>query len=155
MPNFFVFIHDFVAIQKQKRSSCLLSELQTRTNIKTRQFCISYLVFSQRQMQRNKHKNEKNEDMSMFFLISLNSTPHVPSCQQVLTSSRIQVYTTRFYAASHTTQNSIYKWTKLLTLEMTICGLKNDGEKWCRFFYFEIERAPSELLLQKKSAQKG
>ena len=23
--------------------------------------------------------------------------------------------------------------------------LKNDGEKWSRFFYFEIERAPSEI----------
>ena len=25
--------------------------------------------------------------------------------------------------------------------------LKNDGEKWPRLFYFEIQRAPSELLL--------
>ena len=25
--------------------------------------------------------------------------------------------------------------------------LKNDGEKWSRIFYFEIHRAPSELLL--------
>jgi hypothetical protein len=35
--------------------------------------------------------------------------------------------------------------------------LKNDDEKWSKFFYFEIERAPSELLLAsaKKSAQKG
>ena len=35
--------------------------------------------------------------------------------------------------------------------------LKNDGEKWSRIFYFEIHRAPSELLLPsaKKSAQKG
>ena len=32
--------------------------------------------------------------------------------------------------------------------------LKNDGEKWPRIFYFEIHRAPSELLLPsaKKSA---
>jgi hypothetical protein len=35
--------------------------------------------------------------------------------------------------------------------------LKNEGEKWSRFFYFEIERAPSELLLPsaKKMAEKG
>ena len=30
---------------------------------------------------------------------------------------------------------------------MTIFGLTNDGKKWYRFFYFEIERVPSELLL--------
>ena len=28
---------------------------------------------------------------------------------------------------------------------MTIFGLKNDGEKWSRIFYFEIEQAPSEI----------
>ena len=35
--------------------------------------------------------------------------------------------------------------------------LKNDGEKWSRKNYFEIPRAPSELLLPsaEKSAQKG
>ena len=35
--------------------------------------------------------------------------------------------------------------------------VQNNGEKWSRFFCFEIHRAPSELLLPsaKKSAQKG
>ena len=35
--------------------------------------------------------------------------------------------------------------------------LKNDDEKWSRIFYFEILRAPSELLLPsaKKSAHNG
>ena len=43
-----------------------------------------------------------------------------------------------------TTRN---RWTKILTLEMTIFLLKNDGEKWSRIFCFEIEQAPSELLM--------
>ena len=42
---------------------------------------------------------------------------------------------------------------------MTIFGLNMnyDGEKWSRKNYFEIPRAPSELLLPsaEKSAQKG
>ena len=28
---------------------------------------------------------------------------------------------------------------------MTIFGLKNEGEKWSTFFYFKVERAPSEI----------
>ena len=45
-------------------------------------------------------------------------------------------------------------WTKISSLEINIFELKNDGEKWSRI-YFEIDRAPSELLLPsaKKSAQ--
>ena len=39
-----------------------------------------------------------------------------------------------------------YKWTKISSLEINIFWLKNDGEKWSRI-YFEIDRAPSELLL--------
>ena len=56
----------------------------------------------------------------------------------------------------HTSQDSFYKWTKISSLEINIFELKNDGEKWSRI-YFEIDRAPSELLLPsaKKSAQKG
>jgi hypothetical protein len=30
---------------------------------------------------------------------------------------------------------------------LKISTVKNDGEKWSRIFYFEILRAPSELLL--------
>ena len=48
---------------------------------------------------------------------------------------------------SHTTQNGQNKWTKILTLEITTFGLKNDGEKLSRKKYFEISQAPSELLL--------
>ena len=48
---------------------------------------------------------------------------------------------------------------KILALEMRNdhFGLKNDSEKWCRKIYFEVSRAPSELLLSsaEKSAQKG
>ena len=45
-------------------------------------------------------------------------------------------------------------WTKISSLEINIFQLKNDGEKWPGI-YFEIDRAPSELLLPsaKKSAQ--
>ena len=54
---------------------------------------------------------------------------------------------------------SFYKWTKHLTLEMTMFGLKMMVKSGPDFFfiYFEILRAPSELLLPsaKKSAQKG
>jgi len=34
---------------------------------------------------------------------------------------------------------------KILTLEITIFWLKNDGEKWSRKNYFEIPRAPSDI----------
>ena len=37
-------------------------------------------------------------------------------------------------------------WTKILSLEIIIFELENDGKKWSRI-YFEIDRAPSELLL--------
>ena len=46
----------------------------------------------------------------------------------------------------HTSQNSFYKWTKISSHEITVFELKNDGKKWSRI-YFEIDRAPSELLL--------
>ena len=42
--------------------------------------------------------------------------------------------------------NSFYKWTKISSLEIIIFELINDGKKWSRI-YFEIDRAPSELLL--------
>ena len=56
--------------------------------------------------------------------------------------------------ATPTRPNSI---TKISSLEIVIFDLKNDGEKWSRFFYLEIQPAPSELLLlsAEKSAQKG
>ena len=46
----------------------------------------------------------------------------------------------------HTSYNSFYKWTKISSLEIIIFDLKNDGKKWSRI-YFEIQQAPSELLL--------
>ena len=56
----------------------------------------------------------------------------------------------------HTSYNCFYKWTKISSLEIIIFELKNDGKKWSRI-YFEIDRAPSELLLPsaKFSAQNG
>ena len=42
--------------------------------------------------------------------------------------------------------HSILKWTKISSLEIINFELKNDGKKWPRI-YFEIHRAPSELLL--------
>ena len=58
--------------------------------------------------------------------------------------------------AHHTSYNSFYKWTKISSLEIIIFEPKNDGKKWSRI-YFEIDRAPSELLLPsaKISAQNG
>ena len=55
---------------------------------------------------------------------------------------------------NHTSYNSFYKWTKISSLEIIIFELKSDGKKWSRI-YFEIDRAPSDLLLPsaKKSAQ--
>ena len=52
--------------------------------------------------------------------------------------------------------HTFYKWTKISSLEIIIFELKNDGKKWPRI-YFEIDRAPSELLLPsaKISAQNG
>ena len=47
----------------------------------------------------------------------------------------------------HTTQNDQNKWTKILTLEMTMFGLKMMVKSGLYFFYFEVLRAPSELLL--------
>ena len=56
----------------------------------------------------------------------------------------------------HTSLNSFNKWTKILSHEIIIFELKNDGKKWSRI-YFEIDRSPSELLLPsaKISAQDG
>ena len=56
----------------------------------------------------------------------------------------------------HTSYNSFYKWNKISSLEIIIFELKNDGKKWSRI-HFEIDRAPSELLLPsaKTSAQNG
>ena len=53
------------------------------------------------------------------------------------------------YITLHTDYNSFYKWTKILILDVTIFGLKMKvkTEKLCRKRYFEIPRAPSELLL--------
>ena len=57
---------------------------------------------------------------------------------------------------THTSYNYFYKWTKISSLEIIIFELRNDGKKWSRI-YFEIDRAPSELLLPsaKISAQIG
>ena len=38
------------------------------------------------------------------------------------------------------------RWLKSKVLKSTFLT-KNDGEKWSRIFYFEIQQAPSELLL--------
>ena len=46
---------------------------------------------------------------------------------------------------NHTSQNSFNKWTKISSHEVIIFELKNDGKKWSRI-YFEIDRAPSEIL---------
>ena len=56
----------------------------------------------------------------------------------------------------HTSYNFFYKWTKISSLEIIIFELKNDGKKWSRI-YFDIDQAPSELLLPsaKISAQNG
>ena len=40
--------------------------------------------------------------------------------------------------AAHTTYNSIYKWTKLLTLEMTIFGLKMMVRSGLEFFILKL-----------------
>ena len=52
--------------------------------------------------------------------------------------------------------SSFNKWTKISSVEIIIFELKNDGTKWSRI-YFEIDRAPSELLQPsaKISAQNG
>ena len=66
---------------------------------------------------------------------------------------RVQVHPGELW---HTSYKSFYKWTKISSLEIIIFELKNDGNKWSRI-YFEIDRAPSELLLPsaKTSAQNG
>ena len=46
----------------------------------------------------------------------------------------------------YTSYNSFNKWTEILSLEMIIFELKNYVKKWSKI-YFEIDRAPSELLL--------
>ena len=60
------------------------------------------------------------------------------------------------FKINHASQNSFNKWTKISSHEITVFELKNDGKKWSRI-YFEIDRAPSELLLPsaKISAQIG
>ena len=65
-------------------------------------------------------------------------------------------YLSNFVKGSHTSYNSFYMWTKISSLEIIIFELKNDGKKWSRI-YFEIDWAPSELLLPsaKISAQNG
>ena len=62
----------------------------------------------------------------------------------------------KMWVIVHTSWNSFYKWTKISSHEITIFELKNDGKKWSGI-YFEIRRAPSELLLPsaKISAQDG
>ena len=57
----------------------------------------------------------------------------------------------------HTSYNSFYKWTKILSLEINIFDLKMMVKSGLEFFYFEIHQAPSELLLPsaKISAQNG
>ena len=57
---------------------------------------------------------------------------------------------------THTSYNSFTKWSKISSLGTIIFELKNDGKKGSRI-YFEIDRAPSELLLPsaKMSAQNG
>ena len=47
---------------------------------------------------------------------------------------------------NHTSYNSFYKWTKISSLEIIIFEFTNDVKKWSRI-YFEMDRAPSELLL--------
>ena len=63
---------------------------------------------------------------------------------------------TKAVLSVHTSYNSFYKWTKISSLEIIIFELTNDVKKWSRI-YFEIDRAPSELLLPsaKISAQNG
>ena len=56
---------------------------------------------------------------------------------------------------THTNQNTFYKWIKISNLEIDIFDLKNDDVKWSRIFYFEIQHAPSELLLLLPSAKKN
>ena len=65
------------------------------------------------------------------------------------------VYTVdqQLISTTNTSQNS---FNKISSHEIIIFELKNDGKKWSRI-YFEIDRAPSELLLPsaKISAQIG
>ena len=52
------------------------------------------------------------------------------------THPRLRTY--RCVHTNHTSYNSFYKWTKILSLEIIIFELKNDGKKWSRI-YFEID----------------
>ena len=45
----------------------------------------------------------------------------------------------------HTSYNSFYKWTKILSLEINIFDLKMMVKSGLEFFYFEIHQAPSEI----------
>ena len=59
---------------------------------------------------------------------------------------------------NYTPAKTHFKWTKISSLEIDVFWLKNGSEKWSRILYFEIQRAPSELLLhsaKKISAHKG
>ena len=48
------------------------------------------------------------------------------------------------FKSFHTSQDSLYNWTKISSLEINNFQLKNDVEKWSRIC-FEIHRAPSEI----------
>ena len=50
-----------------------------------------------------------------------------------------------WFTVYHTSQNSLYKWTKISSLEMDIFGLKMMKKSGLGFFYFEIQRAPSKI----------
>ena len=58
---------------------------------------------------------------------------------------------------THTTYKGKNKWTKILSHETSLFGLKMMVKSGLEFFYFEILRAPSELLLPsaKKNAHIG
>ena len=47
----------------------------------------------------------------------------------------------------HTNLNSLYNWTKISSLEIDIFDLKMMVKSGLDFFYFEIQQAPSEILL--------
>ena len=76
--------------------------------------------------------------------------------QDLVFTKRVRIKLKSYIGILHTSYNSFYKWTKISNLEIIICELKNDGKKWCRI-YFEMYRAPSDLLLPsaKISAQNG
>ena len=61
------------------------------------------------------------------------------------------------FKINQTRWNSIYKWTKILTLEITILVFFNDNERWYRHFYFWNPTSPSRSAAAqcKKFCQKG